>query len=94
MIQYQEKMSQKIRDEYNIKTKEKENTGTPGVPNVAALVYGERMFMSKYKNRPKFLEDLNSTLSPRKQDAVCLTCSSASSTKLLPQALVSKIKGS
>lgn len=31
-----------------------------------AYVYGERMFMSKYSNKPKFLKTLNSTLSPRK----------------------------
>lgn len=71
MVQYQEKMNQKIRNEYNIKQKQ------PKVPSeksrAAAMVYGERMFMSKYKNRPKFMQNLNSTLSPRKEVNVCLT---------------------
>lgn len=67
MIQYQEKMSQKIRDEYNIKSREKENNDDTMESKVASLVYGERIFMGKYKYRPKFMEDLNSTYSPRKE---------------------------
>lgn len=64
MLQYKEKIGEKLRNEYNIKKPEKKvNQGTS---SSAALVYGERMFMDKYKNNPKFLQNLNSTYSPRK----------------------------
>lgn len=63
-------MNQKIRNEYNIKLKAKHDKAPS---TSAAFVYGERMFMNKYKYRPKFLGDLNSTLSPRKEVKVCLT---------------------
>ena len=66
MIQYQEQMNQKIRTEYNIKSRSPNKD--PAKPSKqASLVYGERMFMSKYKSKPKFLQTLNSTLSPKKQ---------------------------
>jgi hypothetical protein len=65
MLQYKEKIGEKLRNEYNIKKPEKKlNHATSS--SAAALVYGERMFMDKYKNNPKFLQNLNSTYSPRK----------------------------
>ena len=84
MIEYQEKMNSKIRDEYNIKKKDKENFDPPAKTKVASLVYGERMFMEKYKNECKFMENLNSTLSPRKGEKSLKSCSSSTSKKLIP----------
>lgn len=84
MVEFQEKMSKKIRREYNIKGKSKDSKHEKHVSSVAAEVYGERMFMAKYKNRPKFMENLNSTMSPRKEEKVCLTTTSTSSSHFLP----------
>lgn len=66
-IRYQEKMDRKIREEFNIKKSKKETKYSPANANAAASVYGERMFMNKYKSRPKFMENLNSTFSPQKE---------------------------
>jgi len=92
MIQYQERMNQKIRKEYNIKEKSRENKKEQPSSNVASFVYGERMFMSKYKSHPKFMETLNSTLSPRKDSKTCITHSSVSSSQHMPYGISSSLK--
>lgn len=73
IIEFQEKMNSKIHKEYNIKKKEKENQNNPSKSKVVNLVYGERILMNKYKNQPKFIGDLNSTLSPRKEEKILHT---------------------
>lgn len=92
MLEFQEKMSNKIRNEYNIKGKSKDSKHKKSISKVAEQVYGERMFMNKYKSRPKFMENLNSTLSPRKEEKVCLTCSSTSTGRFRPYTSSTAIK--
>ena len=87
MVRYQEKMNQKIRVEYNIKNWKEDRTTVTS--KQSSMVYGERMFMSKYyKNKPKFLQNLNSTLSPRKEFGNCMTPSSGSVKKMLQNSSV------
>lgn len=78
MILYAEKLKkkQKSHDYKDLSGSKERNNITAQSPHSrattaatskqAALLYGERMFMSKYSNKPKFLKTLNSTLSPRK----------------------------
>jgi len=79
-------------DEYNVKKEHKNSTKEYSVSTVAAMVYGERSIISKYKNRPKFMENLNATLSPRKEAKICLTCTSKSSTQIMPHILSTALK--
>ena len=72
MLEFQEKMSSKIRNEYNIKKKGKENLVISKIET-----YEVKMPMSKYKNSPKFMQNLNCTLSPRNLEKGLLTWKSA-----------------
>lgn len=95
VVEYQQKLNSKIRDEYNIKKKDKENWEDEDKPTLASQIYGERMFMSKYRNEWKFMENLNSTLSPRKEEKTLMSCTtSTSKNKLVPHKSAISIKKS
>ena len=54
------------QDRANVTVQSPTSRATADTSKKDALVYGERMFMKKWSNKPKFLKTLNSTLSPRK----------------------------
>ena len=70
-----------IDNEYSSKSKSRSKE-TVKLKGQASYVYGERMFMSKYKSKPKFLENLNSTLSPKKEKVLLSNSCSSSQSKL------------
>ena len=89
MLEFKDQMNSKIHQEYNIKRKEKENLCNQSKLKTPNLAYGERMLMLKYKNQPKFMGNLNSTLSPRIEDKTLFVWTSSKSTKFKPMAAVS-----